>query len=163
MHTVRFTEDGKTSVLLPALHAKGWQKVQTFHQASSVYDSTMSTLSSTSLLHNLPEAVTPVVFEALDPDSRKSLYAASGDVKALFSPAVSRLKIRLSNHQPDQQILAGLHPRVQPKRLTIRADYPPFEEGDESRESMGHRSAVRIVWNWPPASPPLPAAHTPTG
>jgi hypothetical protein len=82
----------------------------------------MNTISSTSL-HNLPEAVTPVVFEALDPDSRKNLYASSSDVQALFSPAVSSLHFWLGEEQPDHQILAGLHPRVQPKRLAIRAGY----------------------------------------
>jgi hypothetical protein len=94
----------------------------------------MSTLCSTSLLHSLPQAVTPIVFEALDPYSRKNLYATSGDLQALFSPAVSRLKFRLAGGQQDQKILAGLHPRVQPKRLTIRPDYPSLWVDGEKEE-----------------------------
>jgi hypothetical protein len=66
---------------------------------------------------------------ALDPRSRKNLYASSSDVQALFSPAVSTLQIWLKGNQPDHQILAGLHPRVQPKRLTILAAYLDFWEG----------------------------------
>jgi hypothetical protein len=80
-------------------------------------------------MDDLPSEAAEAVWAALDYDraARKGLYTASRSLRALFASSITGPQFNL---QADNRssIFKGLHPGVQPRRLTVRA--PNDEEGN---------------------------------
>jgi hypothetical protein len=90
-------------------------------------------------LLELPADLACKVWQGVDSSaSYHNLMATSKAAQALMGPAVSSLEFTLQA-QPSQQPLRGLHPTVQPQRITIKAEADE-QPDDYCYDNSGHAS-----------------------